>query len=71
MEYLYYMKKKESMFHSLLVESWLVMDSTNSWWIDSEATNHLCNSLKRFQLQKMLNEGDMYLPLAFDVMIDL
>ena len=38
-----YLKKNESMSHSLLVKSCLVMDSTNSWWIDFEATNHIYN----------------------------
>ena len=40
-----YLKKNESMSHSLLVKSCLVMDSTNSWWIDFEATNHIYNFL--------------------------
>ena len=33
------------MHHSFLVELFLVLDSTNSQWIDSRATNHLSNSL--------------------------
>ena len=31
----YYLKKNEGMSHSLLVESCLVVDSNNSWWIKS------------------------------------
>ena len=53
------------MHHFLLVESCLVLDSTNSWWIDSKATNHVCNSLQRFHLRRRLNDGDMYLTLGF------
>ena len=33
------------MHHSLLVKSFLMLDSTNSWWIDSGATDHVCKSL--------------------------
>ena len=44
-ECLDFLKKKEGISHSILVESCLVVDSTNSWWIDSGATDHIYNSL--------------------------
>ena len=50
--------------HSLLVKSYLVVDSTNSWLIDFGAIDHICNSLQGFQLRRRLNEGEMYLTLA-------
>ena len=43
-----YLKKKEGISNSLLVESCLVVDSINSWGIDSKATKHVYNSLKGF-----------------------
>ena len=52
------------MHHSLLVESCLVLDSTNSWWIDFRAIDHVSNSLQGFQVRRKLNDGDMYLTLA-------
>ena len=42
------------MHHSLLVESSLVLDITNYWWIDSEATNHVCNSSRGVQSQEKI-----------------
>ena len=59
-----YLKKKEDISNSLLVESCLVVDSINSWWIDSEATKHVYNSLKGFQRRIRLNERYMYLTLT-------
>ena len=44
-ECLKFLEKESSMHHSLLVKSFLMLDSTNSWWIDSGATDHVCNSL--------------------------
>ena len=44
-ECLDFLKKKEGISHSILVESCLVVDSTKSWWIDSGATDHIYNSL--------------------------
>ena len=41
-ECLDYLKKNDGMSHSLLVELYLVVDS---WWIDSNTTSHICNSL--------------------------
>ena len=39
-------------------------DSTNSWWIDSGATNSICNSLQGFKVTRSLNEGEMQLKMA-------
>ena len=52
------------MSHSLLVKSYLMVDSTNSWLIDFRAIGHICNSLQGFQLRRRLNEGEMYQTLA-------
>ena len=44
-ECLKFLKRGSNMHHSLLIESCLVLDSTNSWWIDSRAIDHVWNSL--------------------------
>ena len=59
------------MHHSLLVKSCLLLDSTNSWWIDFEATDHVCNSLQGFQVRRRLNDGDMYLTLASEARVSV
>ena len=38
--------KKQGMFKSLLVESCLVLNPTNSWCVDSGSSNHICNILQ-------------------------
>ena len=38
--------------------------SANSWWIDSGATDHICNSLQGFRVTRSLNEGEMQLNMA-------
>ena len=55
--------------HSLLVESRLVLDSTNYWWIDSSSTNHVCNSSQGVQSKEKIELQDMYLTLAFEARI--
>ena len=44
-ECLKFLKRESSMSYSFLVESCLVLDSTNSWWIYFEFTDHVYNSL--------------------------
>ena len=48
-------------FHSLVVESCLAVISTGIWCVDTEATNHVCNSLQRFQETRQLSDGEIYL----------
>ena len=62
-------EKKKGMHRLLLVESYLVVDSTKSWWIDFRASNDIYNSLLGFQLRKRLNDGEMNLDLAFQARI--
>ena len=57
------------MFHSLIAKSSLVVDSTNSWWIDSKATDHIYNSLHEFQIRRRLDKRNIYPTLTFDVII--
>ena len=61
--------KEKGIHNFLLVESSLVVDSTNSWLIDFKATDHVYNSLQRFQLMRMLNTEGMYLKLATEARV--
>ena len=38
--------KKQGMLKSLLFESCLVLNPTNSWCVDSGSSNHICNILQ-------------------------
>ena len=64
-----FLKRQSSIHHYLLVESCLVLDSTNSWWTDFRATNHVCNLLLGFQLRIRMNDGDMLMTLAFEARV--
>ena len=46
-------------------------DSTNSWWIDSGTTDHICNSLQGFRVTRSLNEGEMQLKIASSASISV
>ena len=39
------LKGQSGNFSTAVIESCFVADSANSWWIDSRATDHICNSL--------------------------
>lgn len=52
------------MSEALVVEECLVVDSTDSWIVDSGATNHTCNSLQVLQQRKKLNIGEFELQLG-------
>ncbi|CAA2966949.1 wall-associated receptor kinase 2-like [Olea europaea subsp. europaea] len=41
-----------------VLKSCLVVDSTNTWIVDSRVTNYVCNSLRGFQETKHLSEGE-------------
>ena len=68
------MKSLHQMFgykgHELsYIETCLVVDSTNTWIVDSGATNHVCNSLQGFQVTRQLNEGEHTLRVGTGVVI--
>ena len=51
-KYLAFLKKEKSsegMNTILIIETNLLVDSSNSWCIDSRATSHICNTLHGFQ----------------------
>src|SRR5579862_6779626 len=43
---------------SYFIETCLVVDSTDSWIVDSGATNHICNSLQGFQIMQTIEKGE-------------
>ncbi|KAB7525493.1 hypothetical protein F8C76_17835, partial [Flagellimonas olearia] len=49
--------KKGTSF-SYYIETCLVVDSTDSWIVDSGATNHICNSLQGFQIMQRIEKGE-------------
>ena len=63
------LKRQSGNFSTTVIESCFVADSANSWWIDSRATNHICNSLQGFRVTRGLNEGDMQLKMTFSASI--
>ena len=46
-------------------------DYANSWWIDSGATDHICNSLQGFRVTRSLNEGEMQLKMTSSASISV
>ena len=49
---------------SFLLEICLVQNPMDSWCVDSGCTNHICNSLQRFQETRKLNKGELFLTLV-------
>ena len=49
---------------SFLLEICLVQNPTDSWCVNLGCTNHIFNSLHRFQETKKLNERELFLTLA-------
>ena len=58
-------------FSTTVIESCFVAYSANYWWIDSGATDHICNSLQVFRVTRSLNEGEMQLKIASLVSISV
>ena len=58
------LKGQSGNFSTTVIESCFVADSANSWWIDSGAIDHICNSLQGFRVTRSLNEGKMQLKMA-------
>ena len=54
---------------TFLLETCLLQNPTDSWYVDSSCTNYICKSLQGFQETRKLNEGEMFLTLANGSMI--
>ena len=55
---------KQGKSYSLVVETFLAVLSTSTWCVDTEATNHVCNSLQGFQETRQLSDGEIYLHIG-------
>jgi gag-polypeptide of LTR copia-type/Zinc knuckle len=55
------LKNNAGISFSLVVESCLAVRSTGTWYVDSGATDHVCNSLQGFQETRQLSDGKIYL----------
>ena len=56
--------KKQGMIESLVAETCFVAYSTDTWCVDSGATNHVCNSLQGFQVTKQLSDREITLHMG-------
>ena len=65
------LKGQSGNFSIAIIESCFVANSANSWWIDSEATDHICNSLQGLRVIRSLNEGEMQLKMASSASISV
>ena len=56
--------KNKGVMRSFLLEICLVHNPTDSYYVDSSCTNHICNTLQGFQETRRLNEGELFLTLV-------
>ena len=49
---------------TFLLETCLLQNPTDSWYVDSSCTNYICKSLQGFQETRKLNEWEMFLTLV-------
>ena len=45
---------------SYVIETCFMARTTSTWCVDTGATNHVCNSLQRFQETRRLVDGEIY-----------
>ena len=55
---------KQGKSYSLVVKTCLAVLSTGTWYVDTGATNHVCNSLQGFQETRQLSDGEVYLHMG-------
>ena len=55
----------KGMKSTLLLEICLVQNPTDSCYVDSGCTNHICDSFQGFQETKKLSEGEFFLTFAY------
>ena len=63
--------KVQSMIESQVVEVIFITDTSNTWCIDSGATNHICNTLQGFRSTRQCHDGEIKLTLASNVTISV
>jgi len=57
------------MTESFVIEVSFIADTSNTWCIDSGATNHISNSLQGFQTTRQLSDGEVKLSLGSDASV--
>ena len=55
--------KDSGITESLIIEVNFIVSTSNSWCVDSGATNHICNTLQRLQKTKKLGDSEVTLHL--------
>lgn len=58
-------KRNSMTTKSLVTEVSFVARTLDNWWVDSSATNHICNSLQGFRETKRLSDGEIVLNFGF------
>ena len=61
--------KVQGMIESQVVEVSFITDTSNTWCIDSSATNHICNMLQGFRSTRQCRDGEIKLTLVSNVTI--
>ena len=59
-------KKTSSMIESLVSEVSFATSTSESWCVDSDATNHIRSSLQGFQETRRLSDGEIIINLGSD-----
>ena len=59
------------MIESQVVEVSFITDTSNTWCIDSGATNHICNTLQGFRSTRQCRDVEIKLTLASNATISL
>ena len=57
------------MIESHVVEVSFITDTSNTWCINSSATNHICNTLQGFRSTRQCRDGEIKLTLASNATI--
>ena len=61
--------KIQGMIESQVVEVSFITDTSNTWCIDSDATNHICNTLQGFRSTRQYRDGEIKLTFTSNVTI--
>ena len=61
--------KVKAIINSQVVEVSFITDTSNSWFVDSGTTNHICNTLQGFRSTRQCCNGEIKLTLASNATI--
>ena len=63
-------EKTSGMIESLVSEVSFATGTSESWYVDSGATNHICNLFQGFRETRKLSDGEIIVNLGSDVKAD-